>query len=258
MPGPTAYPDLNTVLREFVASARKILGANFCGAYLQGSFALGDADEHSDVDFIVVTQDEVTDPQVEALQAMHKRLYALESPWAQHLEGSYVPRNELRRVDESRAPYWYLDNGASELVRDNHCNTAVVRWSLREFGVVLAGRDPKSLVEPVSAGELRSDVLIAMREWVDWLRDHSLSRRAQSLLVLSICRMLHTCHSGRVTSKREAGEWALSALDTQWGPLIRRALDDRPDPWGKVHERADPDEADRTLAFLDYALKAAD
>ena len=48
MSGPTPYSDLNDVLRELLAGAREALGANFCGLYLQGSFAVGDADEHSD------------------------------------------------------------------------------------------------------------------------------------------------------------------------------------------------------------------
>jgi hypothetical protein len=39
-------------------------------------------------------------------------------------------------VDPSRTPFPFLDNGATELVWDNHCNTAVVRWTLRERGVV--------------------------------------------------------------------------------------------------------------------------
>ena len=120
MGDPTDYPELNDVLQELVAEVRTILGDNFCGAYLQGSFGVGDADEHSDVDFIVATNGEVTDEQLAALQAMHMRLYGLDSPWAQHLEGSYVPKDGLRHVDPARSPYWYLDNGASELVRDNH------------------------------------------------------------------------------------------------------------------------------------------
>jgi RimJ/RimL family protein N-acetyltransferase/predicted nucleotidyltransferase len=252
--GPTAYPELNAVLRDFVESVEAILGESFVAAYLQGSFAVGDADEHSDVDFIVVTHEEVSDTQLAELQAMHRRLYGLESTWAQHLEGSYVPKNELRHVDESRSPYWYLDNGATALIRDNHCNTAVVRWSLRERGVVLAGADPKGLIHPVSAAELREDVRWAMREYDDWLRSHALSRRAQSLYVLSFCRMLHTIATGRVTSKGEAGEWALAALDAEWSSLIRSALDDRPDPWTKVHQQADPEAVEQTLAFLDYAM----
>jgi RimJ/RimL family protein N-acetyltransferase/predicted nucleotidyltransferase len=256
MPEPTLFPELNAVLDEFVASARAVLGENFHGAYLQGSFAVGDADEYSDVDFIVVTRGEVSDTELAELQAMHRRLYALETPWAQHLEGSYIPKDELRRVDEARSPYWYLDNGATEVVRDNHCNTAVVRSTLREHGVVLAGPDPKRLVDPVSAAQLRDDVRWAIREWVEWLESHSsLSGRGQALLVLTICRMLQTWESGRVTTKREAGEWALEALDARWAGLIRAALADRPDPWTKVQQAAAPDAVDRTLAFLDYAMK---
>src|SRR5256714_4576772 len=185
MAEPTKFPDLNAVLEEFVASVRAILAENFCGAYLQGSFAVGDADVHSDVDFLVVTQDEIGDAEVAALQTMHERIHALDSLWAQHLEGSYVPRRRLRRVDPARAPYLYLDNGATELVRDNHCNTAVVRWSLREHGVVLSGPDPKSLVDPVSADQLRSDVMTAMQEEADWAQAaSSMSRPWQGLLVL--------------------------------------------------------------------------
>ena len=56
MAAPTVYPKLNALLEELVSSVRAILGANFCGAYLQGSFAVGDADVHSDVDFIVATR----------------------------------------------------------------------------------------------------------------------------------------------------------------------------------------------------------
>ena len=261
---PTVYPELNAVLRELVESAQAILGERFCGAYLQGSFALGDADEESDVDFLIVTHAEVTDAQAAELQAMHERIYVLETPWAQHLEGSYPPGEQLRRVDPTRSQWLYLDNGATELVRDDHCNTAVVRWTLREHGVVLAGPDPKSLVDPVSAEELRDEVRTALREWVEWAREPhprfgpgAMSRRQQSLLVLSFCRILHTLETGRVTSKPQAGRWALGALDPEWTGLIRRALDDRPDQWGQVHEQADARAVARTLAFADYALRAA-
>lgn len=261
MASPTPYPELNDVLQDLVGGVREILAENFCGAYLQGSFAVGDADEHSDVDFIVVVHDELPDSQVGALQAMHRRLYALESPWAQHLEGSYVPTNELREVDESRSPYWYLDNGASELIRDNHCNTAVVRWSLREKGVVLAGSDPKSLVDPVSPAQLRADVLRDLPEWVAWAPEPTkaggMSCWKQPYLVVNSCRMLHTLETGRVGSKREAGEWALGALDPEWAGLIQQALNDRADPWERVYEPAGPDTTARTLAFVDYVAERA-
>jgi predicted nucleotidyltransferase len=257
----TAYPELDAVLRELVQGAQAILRESFVGVYLQGSFALGDADEESDVDFLIVTKDDPSDTQAAELQTMHRRIYALETPWAQHLDGSYPPREALRRVDPARTPWLYLDNGATELVRDGHCNTAVVRWTLREHGVVLAGPDPKSLVEPVSSDELRREMLTAAREWAEWAREPhprfgrgAMSRRQQSLLVLSFCRILHTVAAGRVTSKPEAGRWALQALDPEWAGLIRRALDDRPDQWGQVWQQADERIVERTLAFVDYVL----
>ena len=250
----TPFTDLDELLARLVEGVRRILGDNFCGAYLQGSFAVGDGDEHSDVDFIVATEDEVTPEQRAELQELHQELYALPTPWAQHLEGSYVPRWILRRPDVQRRALLYLDNGATEFTLDNHDNTAVVRWSLREHGVRLAGPETPELVDPITAEDLRTDVCWAFGEWQAWFRSvESVSRRGLAVAVLTHCRMLHTIATGEVASKRAAGAWALSELDSEWAPLIRWALGDRPDPWTKVHEPADPELVRRTLAFMEYA-----
>jgi hypothetical protein len=55
-PAPTPYAELNGVLVELTSRAAEILGDSFVGAYLQGSFALGDADPHSDCDFLIPTR----------------------------------------------------------------------------------------------------------------------------------------------------------------------------------------------------------
>src|SRR5215831_16329504 len=93
---PTPYSDLNTVLAALVSDVRRALGDTFVGAYLQGSFAVGDFDQHSDVDFIVAIRDELSATQVVDLQAIHQRVYSLASEWAKHLEGSYFPLVVLR------------------------------------------------------------------------------------------------------------------------------------------------------------------
>lgn len=256
---PTPFADLNRVLAELVDRVREVLGDNFCGAYLQGSFAIGDADVHSDVDFVVVTMEDVTPEQQAELEALHQELFVLPTPWAQHLDGSYVPRQILRRPDPERRPLLYLDNGATEFERDNHDNTAVVRWSLREHGVVLAGPDPHELIDPISADELREDVRWAIKEWAAWFRSlDTISRRALAVAVLSHCRILHTLASGEVTSKRVAGEWAFHELDPEWAPLIRWALEDRPDPWTKVAEPADPVRIRQTHALIEHITARAD
>ena len=75
---PTSYPDLNAVLHELVESAQIALGDSFVAACLQGSFAVGGFDRHSDVDFIVVVQEELSADQVLALQILHERIFNLE------------------------------------------------------------------------------------------------------------------------------------------------------------------------------------
>jgi len=103
---PTSDPDLNAVLEELVTRVRTILGPNFVGAYLQGSFALGDWDSHSDVDFLVIIDPPLSDAEPAALQEMHGRIYDRPSPWAQHLEGSYLISQETRFFWSLSALFW--------------------------------------------------------------------------------------------------------------------------------------------------------
>ena len=84
---PTPYADLNAVLQDLVDSTQTIDGSKFIGAFLQGPFAVGDFDRHSDVDFIIVIQEELSDYEVESLRVMHERIFHHDTRWAQHLEG---------------------------------------------------------------------------------------------------------------------------------------------------------------------------
>lgn len=263
-PTPTVYADLNAVLHELGTTTQTILGDNFCGAYLQGSFAVGDADVYSDVDFVIVTHAGVSESQMAALGSMHARFPTLDVDWAKHLEGSYIPKDVLRRLDLTRAPCLFVDNGSPNLEWSNHDNTAVVRWVLRNHGIVLTGPEPASLVDEVTAGELREEVRRALGERTRDLRAQqeeqggAWSAWLQPYVVLTYCRILHTLATGRIGSKRAAGIWALRALDSRWTPLIQRALDDRPEPWLRVHRPADLALVAATWNFIDYALRHAE
>jgi len=254
---PTADPELNAVLQELVTGIQAALGDNFIAAYLQGSFAAGDWDTHSDVDFLVAIDHDVPEADLPGLQAMHARVYDLPSKWAKHLEGSYFPKATLRRGDPTPKPLLYLDNGSRELVRSTHCNTVVVRWVVRECGITLAGPGPHELIDPVSADDLRQEVLATMQDWARQIfanPEEMNNRWYQPFAVLSYCRMLQTLQTGRIESKPAGAQWAQSALDGRWAGLIQRAWEERPDPSLKVRQKADPDDFARTLEFIRYAI----
>ena len=79
---PTPYADLNAVLHELAARVKQVLRDDFIEAYLQGSFAIGDFDIYSDVDFLIVLEEDVSDVLLPELQSLHRQVFGLPSAWA--------------------------------------------------------------------------------------------------------------------------------------------------------------------------------
>ncbi|MBZ0276948.1 MAG: DUF4111 domain-containing protein [Anaerolineae bacterium] len=256
---PTPYLQLNGVLATLTSGITTVLGENFVGLYLQGSFAVGDFDLHSDVDFVVAIRRDLTDAEIQALNALHERVYDL-GEWAKHLEGSYFPLDILRDYTRSGGGLWYLEHGDCNLTHSNHCNTALVRWVVREHGVILAGVDPATLVDPIPVAALRREILDVMTYWGhEILADPEAYRNRfyQGYLVLNFCRMLHDLINGFPGSKRAGAAWAKATLDSSWSGLIDRAWACRPYPAISVRTRPDPDDFEATLKLLEIIIHKA-
>ena len=254
----TAFPELNQLLRELVASVEAILGDNVVGVYLQGSFALGDADIHSDCDFIVVTEERVTHEQERALRELHAEIPSREGHWTHHLEGSYAPRAEIETLDGLGRDWLYIDHGWREMQWGTHCNTETVRWTLHEHGVTLAGPDARDVVREVPADALRRSMrplaesfLPNMFTWTSF--DIAWSQR---YAVTTLCRILYTLDTGEVASKRASLESAKAELDPAWRDLIQQALDDRALGWDPAAPPR-PGSVEATTAFAGYAKEHA-
>jgi len=254
---PTPYPELNSVLKDLVGGIQEILSTDFIGAYLQGSFAVGNFDTHSDVDFVIVTEKEPSDPQVNSLQTLHERIYNLESYWAQHLEGSYFPKDILRDYTKRGEKLWYLDNGSRFLIKSDHCNTRIVRWVLRENGIALAGRSIDALINPVPVEMLRTSIFETITEWGQEILTHPEkynNRFYQTYIALSYCRMYHDLQMGFPGSKRAGADWAKSNLNPTWNDLIDKTWAGRPTPEISVRQPADPKDYERTIEFVRYII----
>jgi hypothetical protein len=255
---PTLFPDLNAVLDQLVSGTQAILGANLIGVYLQGSFAVGDADQHSDVDFLVVVHQPLSAAEVLALQELHGRIYDQPCNWAKHLEGSYFPGDLLRWGDPAHTKLWFLDNTSRVLEPSDHDNSLVVRWQAREHGIALVGPDLKTLIDPIPPENLHCEVRAVMQDWGAEIISgrYSIDNRwAQPFAVISYCRMLQTLETGTIQSKLAAVRWGLEHLDPRWTDLIQRAWADRPDPSTKFRTPAEPEDVRQTIEFIYYALE---
>jgi hypothetical protein len=276
----TRFAELDAVLTVLVRGVRERLGGNFVGAYLQGSFAIGDADVGSDCDFIVGIRHDLMSEEIRELDGLHEVIHRLPYlPWRHRLEGSYTPLDALRRwmpepreppgaaprgpdwLDEGTGargprgyPFVYLNHGARSLVRSEHDDTQVVRWSLREKGVVLAGPDPRDLVDPVSPAELSAEMgrIAALCLAVDLQPIERVCD--QTFWVGLFCRILHTTVTGSIASKNASAAWAADALDQRWRGLIERNLAARALPEEQRISRANPADVAATRQFVAHIV----
>jgi hypothetical protein len=255
-PSPTQFPELNALLSELTERAHGILADNFVGAYLQGSFAVGDADMHSDCDFLIPVNVPICAEQEAGLRALHDEIPARPGHWTHHIEGSYPNRDELRTLSGLGRKWLYIDHGSREMEWSSHCNSEVVRWSLRECGITLAGPDPKTLVGRVGPDVLRAKMRESAKQFLPEFLTWSTLENAwgQRYAVTTFCRILHTLDSGRVMSKKAALLWARDNLGPEWAGLIQQVTDDRADP---SMEPTRPGEAEAAVAFAGYAKARA-
>lgn len=230
---PTPYPNVNVVLHALLKETRAALGENFFGMYLYGSLASGDFDEHSsDVDFVIITNQEITADEISKLRALHERIAHSGLEWAKKLEGSYVPRAVLRRYipnDIARPQY----NEGVFFLAPHESDWIVQRYILRAYAVVVAGPPIQPHIDPVSSDELRGAVAGILSGW--WAM-HILTQ-PQALLragyqpyaVLTMCRALYCFEHGAIVSKPRAARWAMESLEGKWNSLIEHALSHRAD-----------------------------
>lgn len=257
---PTPYTELNNILRDLSAGIQNALVDNFVGFYVQGSFAIGDYDDHSDCDFIVVTERELSAGEVDKLQVVHAAIFDRELHWAKHLEGSYFPQAVLRDIVHSGGKLWYLDHGSRSLIQDAHCNTVLVRWVVRDYGIPLAGPSPETLVDPIPAAALRKQILGVMNDWGrDLLANPEPYNNIfyQAFIVHNYSRMLHDLVRGCPGSKRAGTEYVKANLDPAWHDLIDRSWAGRGDAFINVRTPADPADFQATLRFVEYIIGQA-
>lgn len=253
---PTAYPDLNEMLRVLVIETQAILGLHLVGIYLSGSLALGDFDPHrSDVDLLVVTDGPLPPDLFLQLRDLHARLIADDLPWAAKLEAIYLPAQILGGNVPTGKTYPVLEKGGGLVLDPLESGWSVQCFTVREHGTAVVGPEPTTLFEPVEPNRMRRagheiaemwhSEALTDPSWLVWLRQ----RVNQTFVVLTLCRLLYTLELGTVASKPGAAKWALQMLNPCWAELIECAIS--PQRGGaEISER----EEDETVALIHYTV----
>jgi hypothetical protein len=249
---PTGYPDVDEVLDDLLAAVRVDLGRFFVGMYLYGSLALGDFDvATSDIDVLVVTDGGLPDSVVAALGQTHARVSAGGSPWAARLEAAYIPVDALRVDVPAGDRFPQLEKDRELGLYPVESGWVIQLYTLREYGITVAGPDPHSLIPRIAPDDIRrgsateavtwNDQARRDPEWLLWIR----VRKHQALVVLTLCRMLYSLRTGKVASKRTAARWMPEHVGMQWADLVEGSVEGR-DADGVASDRV----LENTLALI--------
>ena len=262
------YPELQEVINIFVDEVAAELKENLVGIYLVGSIASGDFDLDSDVDFLVVTNTELTEANMKPLQDIQTRIHEIDCYPAKHLEGSYISISDLNDWETvGKKKLYYFDNGSTTYELSTHDNQWHVRWILRERGITLTGQKPETILQAIPPDELTNEIKASLFQVKIFFGDETNrplsffnSRFGQSFVVLTYCRMLHTLHTGTVQSKKIGAQWAKQFVDPKWVKLIDQAWNEREGVrfMVKIHQRAEKTLLDETLEFIHYAVSQID
>ena len=264
----TSYSELDATLKGHAEVLKEVLRENFTGFYLTGSLAIGDFDLTSDIDFVVVTDLQLSDTEVKEVQNAHINTLNQNTRWVKHLEYSFFPKTILF---QNSSPYtekgpniaedrdlWYFNNGSKTIEKSGHDNTLVTRWTLREKGVVVLGPKPATFMQRIEPDDLRREIRDDLINWgkeIERFSSTYFNRFHQAFFVLNSCRVLQDLHEGRVTSKLDGVRWAKDHLDPKWIPLIDFCWQERRDSSISIHQPADPEVFRQSMEFVGYAAK---
>jgi len=262
------YPELRDVLNMFVDEISAELRENLVGIYLVGSIASGDFDLDSDVDFLVVTNTELTEANMKALQDIQIKIHGFDCYPAKHLEGSYISISDLNDWSTvGQKKLYYFDNGSTAYEQSTHDNQWHVRWILRERGITLVGQKPETILKSIPLNEMFSEIKTTMLQVMKLFEDEINrplsffnSKFGQSFAVLTYCRMLHILHTGTVQSKKAGVKWAKQFVEPKWVNIIDQAWNEREGVrfLVKIRQRAELTLLYETLDFIKYAVEQLD
>ncbi len=218
---------MRNLVSKIVKNYRSVLGTNLTGVYLHGSLAMGCFNpQRSDIDFLAVVGEPLSvgekrliiglllDIRNEAppkgiemsiILGKYLRDYVFPTPYELHYSPGWDERYRNGEVDFS----------------DNRTDEDLVAHAMitRERGITLYGKSITEVFSEVPRELYRKSILADAR----WILER-LKTEDPVYVVLNFCRILAYFRDGKITSKKEGGQWGLGNVPQRFKPLVSDAL----------------------------------
>jgi len=221
--------DLSELLQAIAADFPAILPRNLIGIYLWGSLTYDAFDEgRSDVDCVIATARDLNDLEFAELNEwFHTK--SEQNRWVKRIDVRFVIDREF--LDKtSRCCGFYHYTG--KLVRHGSDGNPIIWINVAQSGVTLWGKDAKLIAPNVSDQCLNEALLLELNYLQEDLCSNVGNRSDKAFIhnayaVLTACRILHTAHHRKLTSKDQACQWAMKMVPPIWRSVIGTARENR-------------------------------
>jgi len=211
---------LDTLCRRY----NDILGSNFIGMYVHGSYAMGCFNPlKSDLDYIIVCEDVPGDSEKKAIMdtTIAFERFAPAKGLEMHVilrrdctEVCYPPRFELHYSGAHTEAYLSDPDMYIGYMRGEDPDLGAHLTVMYHRGIKIAGPDISEVFRAVPKSHYTDSVM----EDLGWSENDAMYH------VLNRCRTLALAKDGMVLSKKEGALWALEHADAQYHAVIRDAL----------------------------------
>jgi Domain of unknown function (DUF4111)/Nucleotidyltransferase domain len=214
------------LLNEYVQQLTYQYDDNILGVYVYNSIALGAYDEtRSDIDLLILIKNDFDDNDWNKLYVLHQQLgkkYAL----AKRMEGMYIKQGDISKVNEEIDPYLYFVG--TKLHKKGHHDLNFVTWyTLKHNGLTVHGSPINKLHIDVTeeqllrtmaynlhtywGGKAKKKLIFLLDGWVEFA-------------VLTLCRVVYTIDTKKVTSKLDAATYTENQIEIAFQLLIQEAV----------------------------------
>ena len=197
--------------------------------YLYGSSVLDDFRlGWSDIDILVLTNRQISEEQAQKLVNLRQTMLEREpgNPYYRSFEGGMLTLDALISRSSDRVVYW---GTSGERITDTYMFDSFGMTELIESGILLYGRDVRSLLSAPNLSDLYDDI----KHHYETIRKY-VRKTEQSLYsfgwMLDIARCLYTLRTGKIIAKTAAAEWALENNLCPVPDVLKTALQVRKAP----------------------------
>lgn len=216
------------VIDEFCDMSKAIIGNNLTGIYLHGSLAMGCFNpEKSDIDLIVVIEEDITDDQ--KIEFMQHLVALNEKAPAKGFEISIVKRKYCMTFvyptpfELHFSPIhlqWFRDNPENyvENMKGVDEDLAAHFTIINRYGIVMYGELIVNVFGEVPRKSYIESILYDVKDSRENIANEPV------YTILNLCRVSAFLKEDLYLSKLQGGEWGIAHLPPKYRPLILQAL----------------------------------